>query len=49
MPFLRNCWHIACWSEAVAAGDGIARTIMGLPILLHRRDTAPPSNRRGRR
>lgn len=39
MPFLRNCWYMAGWSEAVASGESIARTIIGLPLLLHRRDS----------
>ena len=36
-PFLRNCWYMAAWAEAIAPGAGVARTIIGLPILLHRR------------
>jgi vanillate O-demethylase monooxygenase subunit len=36
-PFLRECWYMAVWSEAIATGEGLARTIIGLPILLHRR------------
>lgn len=38
-PFLRNCWYMAGWSEAIAPGDSLSRTIIGLPILLHRRDS----------
>ena len=38
MPFLHNCWYMAAWAEALQPGTLVARTIIGLPLLLHRAD-----------
>jgi vanillate O-demethylase monooxygenase subunit len=34
--FLRNCWYVAAWSHEVADEGFLARTIIGLPIVLWR-------------
>lgn len=35
--FLQNAWYVAAWSEEVAAGKLIARTILGEPVALFRK------------
>lgn len=34
--FLRNAWYVAAWSEEVAQGKLLARTILGEPVVLWR-------------
>jgi len=34
--FLRNCWYVAAWSHEVADEGFLARTIIGLPVVLWR-------------
>lgn len=34
--FLRNCWYVAGWSHHVTAGEIVARTVIGEPIVLYR-------------
>lgn len=36
MQFLRNVWYMAAWSENVAAGKSLARTILNEPIVFFR-------------
>lgn len=31
MPYLKNCWYAAAWSEAVAPGQPVARTLLDTP------------------
>jgi phenylpropionate dioxygenase-like ring-hydroxylating dioxygenase large terminal subunit len=35
--FLRNCWYVAGWSDDFAAGALVARTMLGEPIVLYRK------------
>lgn len=34
--FLKNCWYAAMWSEALAGGELIARTLLGDPLVFFR-------------
>ena len=34
--FVRNAWYVGAWSDEVAAGGMLARTLLGQPILLWR-------------
>jgi len=36
MPYLRNCWYLAAWSDRLEAGKVIARTILDEPVALFR-------------
>lgn len=36
MPFLRNAWYVAAWSDEIAPGQTLARTILGEPIVFFR-------------
>jgi vanillate O-demethylase monooxygenase subunit len=38
MPFLRNIWYAAAWSEEIAPGALFARTIIELPLVFFRND-----------
>ena len=42
MGFLRNTWYAAAWSEEVAAGSPVARTIIGDPVVLWRDEAGRP-------
>lgn len=35
MPYLRNCWYMAAWSDEVS-GQGLARTFLDEPVFLFR-------------
>lgn len=35
-PFLRNAWYVAGWSSELAQSDMLARTILGMPVLMFR-------------
>ena len=35
--YVRNAWYVAAWSEGVAEGQLVGRTIMGEPIMLYRK------------
>lgn len=34
--FLRNCWYVAGWSHHFPAGQAVARTLLGEPIVFYR-------------
>ena len=36
-PFIRNAWYVAAWSNELPAGRLLARTIVGVPLVLWRR------------
>ena len=36
-PFLRNAWYVAAWSDDIADGALVARTVMDEPIVLYRK------------
>jgi phenylpropionate dioxygenase-like ring-hydroxylating dioxygenase large terminal subunit len=36
--FLHNCWYVAGWSHHFPEGRPVARTMLGEPIVLYRRD-----------
>jgi phenylpropionate dioxygenase-like ring-hydroxylating dioxygenase large terminal subunit len=36
--FLRNCWYVAGWSHHFSAEKPVARTMLGEPIVLYRKD-----------
>jgi len=36
--FLRNCWYVAGWSDDIAAGSLVSRTMLGEPIVLYRKN-----------
>jgi vanillate O-demethylase monooxygenase subunit len=36
--YLRNAWYVAAWSDDIAEGQVLARTIMKEPIVLYRQD-----------
>ncbi|MBV8337898.1 MAG: aromatic ring-hydroxylating dioxygenase subunit alpha [Alphaproteobacteria bacterium] len=36
--FLRNCWYVAGWSHQFATDRPVARTMLGEPIVLYRKD-----------
>ena len=36
--FLRSCWYVAGWSHHFPEGRPVARTMLGEPIVLYRRD-----------
>jgi phenylpropionate dioxygenase-like ring-hydroxylating dioxygenase large terminal subunit len=36
--FLRNCWYVAGWGHQLAADGILARTILGDPLVLYRKD-----------
>ncbi|API59721.1 hypothetical protein BSL82_10655 [Tardibacter chloracetimidivorans] len=36
MPYLRNCWYMAAWSDGVGPGKVIGRTILDEPVALFR-------------
>jgi vanillate O-demethylase monooxygenase subunit len=36
--FLRNCWYVAGWSRHVPSDRPVARTMLGEPIVLYRKD-----------
>ena len=36
-PYLRNAWYVAAWSDDIADGQLVARTIMAEPIVLYRK------------
>jgi phenylpropionate dioxygenase-like ring-hydroxylating dioxygenase large terminal subunit len=35
--FVRNAWYVAAWSDSVADGQLVPRTIMGEPVVLYRK------------
>ncbi len=35
--YVRNAWYVAAWSDGLAEGQLVARTIMGEPIVLYRK------------
>jgi vanillate O-demethylase monooxygenase subunit len=35
--YVRNAWYVAAWSDGLADGQLVARTIMGEPIVLYRK------------
>ncbi len=35
--YVRNAWYVAAWSDAIAEGQLVARTIMDEPIVLYRK------------
>lgn len=36
MPYLRNCWYMTGWSDELAQGHVISRTILETPIAIYR-------------
>lgn len=36
--FLRNCWYVAGWSHQFPGDRPVARTLLGEPVVLYRRD-----------
>jgi len=36
--FILNCWYVAAWASELDAGELLARTIIGHPMLFYRRD-----------
>ena len=36
-PYLRNAWYVAAWSDDVADGKLLPRTVMDEPIVLYRK------------
>jgi phenylpropionate dioxygenase-like ring-hydroxylating dioxygenase large terminal subunit len=36
--FLRNCWYVAGWSHHFPEGEVVARTMLGEPVVLYRKD-----------
>jgi phenylpropionate dioxygenase-like ring-hydroxylating dioxygenase large terminal subunit len=36
-PYVRNAWYVAAWSDGIADGQLVARTIMDEPIVLYRK------------
>lgn len=36
MTYLRNCWYMAGWSDAISSGEVIARTLLDEPVALFR-------------
>ena len=41
--YLRNAWYVAAWSDDLAEGKLLARTIMKEPIVLYRRADGSPA------
>jgi vanillate O-demethylase monooxygenase subunit len=37
MPYFRDCWYVADWSDSVAADTMVGRTIAEEPVLLYRK------------
>ena len=35
--YVRNAWYVAAWSDAIADGQLVPRTLMGEPIVLYRK------------
>jgi phenylpropionate dioxygenase-like ring-hydroxylating dioxygenase large terminal subunit len=42
-PFVRNAWYVAAWSDGLADGALVARTIMGEPVVLYRKEDGEPA------
>jgi vanillate O-demethylase monooxygenase subunit len=40
--FLKNCWYVAAWTHELAADAFLARTIIGVPIVLWRDGAGQP-------
>lgn len=36
---IRNAWYVAAWSHELAAGTPLARTLLGLPVVLYRKSS----------
>jgi phenylpropionate dioxygenase-like ring-hydroxylating dioxygenase large terminal subunit len=41
--YLQNCWYVAAWSDDIALGKILARTILDQPIALFRRTDGSPA------
>ncbi len=41
--YLRNAWYVAAWSDDLAEGQLLARTIMQEPVVLYRREDGSPA------
>ncbi len=41
MPFVRNAWYAACWSEDLEPDAPLARTVLGEPVVLWRAASGP--------
>jgi phenylpropionate dioxygenase-like ring-hydroxylating dioxygenase large terminal subunit len=41
MAFLRNCWYVAAWDRELGRSP-LARTILGEPVVLYRREDGTP-------
>lgn len=43
MTYLRNVWYVAAWSQEVAPGEVLSRTLLGTPIALFRDAEGAPA------
>ena len=40
--FVRNAWYVAAWQHEIAAGQALARTVLGTPVVLFRTADGAP-------